>query len=151
MTAAFEITDRFIEPANADNLVYSPLPKPMAYRQTNRYVFDFEGDAKGLEDFVRETLLDSVSQELFDDESTAVEGSAFAIDYGMKPGALDLEKEAIISYYRGLNEPVFQLNDLKIRRRVYLFSELDTEENDADLFVRDLCNAAIHNWEIITN
>lgn len=122
----------------------------MTFRRTNRYVFEFEGERSKLQSFVRQTLVDQISQNMFEEDETAVGGAAFAIDYGMKPGALDLEKEAIVAYYRGLENPGFTLNDLKIRRRVYLFNAGEQQHSDPAIFVRDLCNGAIHNWEIIS-
>jgi hypothetical protein len=64
----------------------------------------------------------------------------------MKPGALDLEKEAILTYYKGIEEPSFELKELKIRQRIYLFGG---KSDDSDRFVRDICNAAIHKWNVI--
>ena len=63
----------------------------------------------------------------------------------MKPGALDIEKEAILRYYAGITESGFTLKNLKIRQRIYLFGG---KVDESDRFVRDICNAAIHQWNV---
>lgn len=146
MREIFEISDRFIEAGDANHLLYEPLGGGLTYRRTRRYEIEFEGDKAALEAFVRKTLLDPISQELHEGEAPALSGHAFALEYGMKPGALDLEKEAILSYYRGIPSPGFELKELRIRQRVYLFGGKGEE---SERFVRDLCNAAIHQWNVL--
>jgi hypothetical protein len=146
MRETFEISDRYIEAGDANGLLYEPLDGGATYRSTRRYEVEFEGDSSMLESFIRETLLDEVSQELHEGTDPALEGFSFVLEYGMKPGALDLEKEAILSYYEGIEDPGFELKDLAIRQRIYLFGG---ESGDSDRFVRDICNAAIHNWNVI--
>ena len=87
-----------------------------------------------------------MGQELHQGDDAALDDYLFAIDYGMKPGALDLEKEAVVDYYRNLEKTGFELNDLKIEQRVYIFGEVDPAP---DRFVRDICNPAIHTWSVI--
>lgn len=147
MKAFFEISDRFIEAGDASGLLYAPLAQALTYRGTRRYEFEFEGDEAALESFVRHTLLDEVSQELHQGEDPALDGFQFLLDYGMKPGALDLEKEAVASYYRGIPEPGFELTGLTIRQRIYVFGEAKA---DPGRFIRDICNGAIHNWHVIS-
>lgn len=147
MRETFEISDRYIEPGDANGLLYEPLDGGATYRATTRYEIKFKGDRKELEAFIEKTLLDPISQELHEGKEPALEGFSFVLEYGMKPGALDLEKEAILSYYRGIEDPGFKLKDLKIRQRIYLF---DGKSDDSDRFVHDICNAAIHNWNVIT-
>ena len=66
---------------------------------------------------------------------------------GMKAGALDLEKEAILQNYRGRQNMGFTLDGLKITQRVYVFGQGDKEALAAR-FAKDVCNPAIHNWTI---
>ena len=146
MNLTFEIIDRYIEAHDASGLLYAPLGQPLIYRATRRYEFDVEGESERVEDFVRHTLLDEVSQEMHAGESPGLEGFQFALDYGMKPGALDLEKEAVVNFYRGLTDPGFTLRSLTIRQRIYLFGEGTVEPSR---FIRDICNPAIHQWNVI--
>jgi len=146
MTAVFEITDRFIEAGDASALLYAPLNRPLTFRRTIRYEFDFEGDEAAVEAFVRHTLVDAVSQELHIGEETALDDYLFVLDYGMRPDALDLEKETVVGYFKGIAEPGFDLNELTIRQRIYVFGE---GESNSDRFIRDICNGAVHNWRVI--
>ncbi len=146
MNAVFEITDRYLEAGDCSALLYAPLDLDLRYRQTRRYSLDFVGDETAVVDFVVKTLLDEVGQELHQGDGAALRDYRFAIDYGMKPGALDLEKEAVMDYYRNLKTPGFELNDLRIEQRIYVFGE---EEVSPDRFVRDICNPAIHTWSVI--
>lgn len=146
MKAIFEIVDRYLEASDCSALLYAPIDGAMTYRQTRRYTLDFEGDESSASDFVKRTLLDEVAQELYQGEGDALSGYRFVIDYGMKPGALDLEKEAVVSYYQHLEDPDFQLNDLKIEQRVYVFGEGSAKP---ERFVADICNRAIHTWSVM--
>lgn len=146
MWETFEISDRYIEPGDANGLLYEPIEGGVTFRATRRYEVEFDGEKGKLEAFIQKTLLDPISQELHEGESPALEDFSFALEYGMKPGALDLEKEAILGYYKGIEDPGFELKDLTIRQRIYLFGGGDKE---SDRFVRDICNAAIHNWNEI--
>lgn len=146
MKAVFEIVDRYLEAGDCSALLYAPLDEALSYRQTRRYTLDFEGDEAAAADFVSKTLLDEVGQELHQGESAALEHYLFAIDYGMKPGALDLEKEAVMNYYHKLENAGIKLNELKIERRVYVFGESSISP---DRFVSDICNPAVHTWTVI--
>jgi hypothetical protein len=146
VTAVFEITDRFIEAGDASALLYAPLARPLTFRSTRRYEFDFEGDAAAVDAFVRHTLLDSISQELHIGDDPALTGFLFVLDYGMRPDALDLEKETVVNFFKGIENPGFALNNLTIRQRIYVFGE---GEANADRFIRDICNGAVHNWRVI--
>ena len=148
MQEIYEISDRFIEAGDANELLYEPLKEGLTFRRTRRYEIDFDGDKKAVKKFVKETLLDPISQEFHKGEKPALKDSRFFVEYGMKPGALDLEKEAILTYYRGIEEPGFTINDLKIRQRIYVFGKA-VDEKVSDKFVRDICNRAIHNWSVI--
>ncbi len=146
MKAVFEIVDRYLEAGDCSALLYAPIEKALTYRQTRRYTLEFEGDESAAADFVSKTLLDEVAQDLHQGGDAALSDFQFVIDYGMKPGALDLEKEAVVDYYKHLENPAFQLIDLKIEQRIYVFG---SEKADPDLFVKDICNRAIHTWSVI--
>ena len=63
----------------------------------------------------------------------------------MKPGALDLEREAILSSHRGARDRSIEIISLKITQRIYIFSG---EGAVPDRFIRDICNSAIHVWSV---
>lgn len=145
MHTRYEITGKFEEPADCNDLLYAPLEGALTFRQSRSYEFDFGGAADRLTEFVRQCLLDEISQEL----STGNEpwsDYAFVLDYGMKPGALDLEKEAVFNYYRSLENPGFELENLAIRHRIYVFGK--ASEQVVQQFERDIVNRAIHTWKI---
>ena len=56
----------------------------------------------------------------------------------------NLFSKTILGFYRSLKEPGFELTKLTLRKRVYVFGE----GADSKPFVRDVCNPAIHNWEV---
>lgn len=145
MEKHYEIVDRFLEAGEGNSLLYEPVAGEMRYRETRRYRFVVEGGDDALDAFARATLLDEVSQDLHLGEAPALEGFRFYLDYGMKPGALDLEKEAIVACHAGLENPGFEITSLEIRRRLYLFGEAVVEPAR---FVRDICNPAIHTWTL---
>lgn len=144
MTESFEILGKFDTEANCHKVLYAPVEHPWTYRETQVYQVDFEGDAEALRAFVREVLLDPISQELHAADETLYPEAAFVLEYGMKGGALDLEKETILNYYRSLPEKAFDLQKLTLRRRVHVFGE----GADPEPFVRDICNPAIHTWSV---
>lgn len=144
MTQYFEILGKFDRESDCQKLLYAPLPHPLTHRETTLYRIDYEGDEASLTSFVGKVLLDPISQELREGSNSAFEKAAFILEYGMKGGALDLEKEMILSYYRSLPSPGFELQKLILRRRVYVFGE----GADPAPFVRDICNPAIHTWEV---
>lgn len=146
MQSVYEISDRYIEPGNADGLLYEPVEGGLTYRKTRRYEIEYSGDKSAMAEFVRTTLFDEVSQEFHEGDEPALEGAAFILDYGMKPGALDLEKEAVVNFYKGMSDPGFTLENLTIRQRIYVFGG---GADQSDRFVRDICNAAVHNWNVI--
>jgi hypothetical protein len=144
MTQLFEILGQFDHESDCQKLLYAPLPQKLTFRETTVYKVDFEGDAAALEAFVRQVLLDPISQTLRNGETGAFEKAAFTLEYGMKGGALDLEKEMILNYYRALENPGFEITKLTLRKRVYVFGD----KADSKPFVRDICNPAIHTWEV---
>lgn len=144
MTQSFEILGKFDQESDCQKLLYAPLNQKLTFRETNLYKIDYEGDAAAMEAFVRQVLLDPISQELREGGGSSFEKSSFVLEYGMKGGALDLEKETILGYFRSLQNPRFTLTKLTLRKRVYVFGN---EANEAP-FVRDICNPAIHTWEV---
>lgn len=148
MREIYEISDRYIEPGDANDLLYEPIGDGVTFRQTRRYEFKIKGDSEALGRFVKSTLFDEVSQELHKGEEAVLEGFVFALDYGMKPGALDLEKEAVVAHFEEMEDAGFKLKNLEVRQRIYVFGEsLDAKLSER--FVRDICNRAIHNWKVI--
>lgn len=145
MTTTYEITNIFDTEGDAQSLLYAPPPKPLRFRKTMRYVFDYEGDAAALDAFVHEVLVDRISQKAHQDQAPLWKDSAFILDYGMKGGALDLEKEAIMNYYRKLKKPGFELKKLALKTRIYVFGE----GADPAVFERDIVNPAIQNSEVL--
>ena len=144
MTQAFEILGKFDHESDCQKLLYAPLTQKLTFRDSNVYRVDYEGDSAALEAFVSQVLLDPISQEMRDATTPAFEKAAFVLDYGMKGGALDLEKETILGYFRSLSNPGFTITKLTLRKRIYVFGE---NAPDAP-FVRDICNPAIHTWEV---
>ncbi len=145
LTTTYEISNKFDTEGDAQSLLYEPPASPLRFRKTMRYIFDCEGDAKALDAFVHEVLVDRISQTAHQDAKPLWDGTAFILDYGMKGGALDLEKEAILGYYRTLKAPAFKLNKLTLKTRIYVFGE----GADSDVFVKDIVNPAIQNSELI--
>lgn len=145
LTTIYEITNTFDTEGDAQSLLYVPPATPLRFRKTTRYVFDYEGDSAALDAFVNEVLVDKISQKSHRDADPLWSGTAFILDYGMKGGALDLEKEAILSYYRTLESPAFDLKKLALKTRIYVFGE----GADPAIFVRDIVNPAIQNSEVV--
>jgi hypothetical protein len=145
LTTIYEISNTFDTEGDAQSVLYEPPPQPLRYRKTMRYLFDYEGETQALDAFVHEVLLDRISQTSHRDAAPLWTGTAFILDYGMKGGALDLEKEAILSYYRKLPSPGFTLNKLTLKTRVYVFGA----GADPEVFVKDIVNPAIQNAEVV--
>jgi hypothetical protein len=145
LTKTYEIAGRFETEGNAQSLLYAPPPRPLTFRKTMRYLFDYEGSEAALDAFVSTALVDAISQEEHHDGAPLWPKSSFILDYGMKGGALDLEKEQILSYYRTLKNPAFTIKRLTLKTRVYVFGE----GAEPALFVRDIVNPAIHTHEVL--
>ena len=145
MQIRYEISGKFDEASDCNGLLYAPLARPLTYRRSRSYEFDCEGSEDAVTAFVRKTLLDESSQQLFINDSPWHD-EAFLLDYGMKASALDLEKESILSYYRSLKAPGFTLKSLAIRHRIYVFGDVET--GIAERFVRDMVNPAIHTHRL---
>lgn len=145
MTTDYEIINQFDTEGDAQSLLYEPPAKPLRFRKSMRYRFEYEGSSEALDAFVKEVLVDRISQVAHRDAKPLWRDAAFILDYGMKGGALDLEKEQILSYYRTLPQPGFVLNKLTLTTRVYVFGE----GADPAVFVKDIVNPAIQNSEVL--
>ena len=145
-----EVTGRFDHAGDANRLLYTPLPQALTVRETRCYTVDYEGDAAALEAFLAKVLADPVSHELTIGDAPRFSGSSFILDYGMKGGALDLEKETILAHHRGDDAAPFRIGSLRINRRLYIFDDTRSPETPAlaDRFVRDIVNPAIHTWHV---
>lgn len=146
MHARYEITGKFEEAADCNSLLYAPLDQPLSFRRSRSYEFDFSGAVDALTQFVQSCLLDEISQTLHTG-SDPWTGEVFTLEFGMRPGALDLEKEAILNYYRSLSSPGFEIEKLAIRDRIYVFG--DAADGVSEQFVRDIVNTAIHTYQVL--
>ncbi len=106
-----------------------------------------EGDTEAAAAYMRRVLVDPISQKVEEGGKPALEGELFCISYGIKKGALDLEKEAILTNYRGRTGLPFTITALTITQKVYIFGEGDREALAAR-FCNDVCNPAIHTWSV---
>ena len=141
----FEISGRFGEAEDADHLLYTPIGRGWTCRRSRGYRLVAEGPVEAVEAFVREVLLDPVSQELRGDGRAPWQGWQVRLDIGMKDKVLDLEREAIRACHRRLPDPGFQLHSLQIIHHHYLFGDAV----EVTPFVRDLVNPAIHIYEAV--
>ncbi len=141
-----EVSTREAKPKSCQGLLYAPLDQPLSYLQTQHYVFEFSGDEAALTTFIRKVLVDDVCQDLHLNTASIHHDCRFFIDYGMKPGALDLEKETILNYHREVATGDFEIESLKIYKRVYIFG--DAPAVSPDPFIRDMVNPAIHTWNV---
>ena len=146
MTLEAEVLGKFDHEGDANKLVYSPLATPHTFHATRRYTLEIEGDEAAAREFVERTLVEEVSQHVEFGPEPAIKGYSFILDYGFKPGALDLEREMILNYYRGIKDARFQLKKLAITQRIYLFAEAG--QAAPDRFVRDIVNPAIHRHRV---
>ena len=144
-TLTAEVTGNYDQQHDANGLLYAPLETPATYRRTRVYVLDYEGSEDDARAFVRRTLLDEVAEEVHFGGEPALANSAFYLDVSMRPGALDLEKEAILASHRGARNKAIEITTLKLTQRTYIFSDADPKP---DRFVRDVCNPAVHTWSV---
>ena len=145
-----EVIGRFDHAGDAGRLLYAPLPRPLTVRETRRYTVEYEGEEAALAAFLTKVLADSVSHELRLGDAPAFTGWAFTLDYGLKSGALDLEKETILRHHREDKEAAFSIHSLHIYKRLYVFDETTAPDTLtlSDRFVRDIVNPAIHTWKV---
>ena len=100
-TLTFEVFSRFQSAPDANKLLYTPIADQLTYNHTRLYTIECEGDTEAAAAYMRSVLVDSISQKVQEDGTPALSGELFSISYGIKKGALDLEKEASLTNYRG--------------------------------------------------
>lgn len=147
MILHFEVISRFQEAADADHLLYTPIHAGLSSRHSRVYTVEVEGDADKAREYLLSVLVDQIAQEVSEKAEPLLHDALFTLDYGMKAGALDLEKEAILTNYRGRKGLPFTLGKLTIIQRVYVFGQGDKEALSAH-FAKDVCNPAIHHWTV---
>ena len=140
-----EVISTFDGKGDADKLVYAPLGENATYQKTRVYSIEYSGKVADAEQFVKRTLVDGYAEEISFGCEPFLSGFAFFIDYGMKPGALDLEREAILESHRGVKEKSMEILSLKLTQRIYIFSDSGVAP---ERFIRDVCNSAIHVWSV---
>lgn len=146
-TLHFEVIGRFQSAEDANKLLYTPLPDKLTFQRTRVYEAECNGDVDAARAYMLRVLADPISQRVDETGTPALPTPLFRIDYGMKPGSLDLEKEAILANYRGRSGLPFTLESLRITQRVYVFGEGDRDALAAR-FAKDVCNPAIHSLTI---
>ena len=144
-TLTAEVTGNYDQQHDANGLLYAPIDTPATYRRTRVYELEYEGSEDDAKAFVRRTLLDEIAEDVHFGGEPALPGSAFFLDVSMRPGALDLEKEAILASHHGARNKAIEITKLKLTQRVYIFSDAGAKP---DRFVRDVCNPAIHTWSV---
>ena len=142
-----EVTGKYDHEGDANALVYSPLTSPHSYHATRRYVLEFDGDEAAVRRFVERTLVEEVSQQVHYGPEPVLTGFSFILDYGFKPGALDLERETILNFHRASANSGFTLHKLTLAKRLYIFTK--GTPAPPERFVRDIVNPAIHRHQII--
>jgi len=143
MQLQIEITNRFDLPVDANSLLYTPRPGDVLARRTKVYVCDIDGDPDAAVAWLERIILDKVSQHLHRGSEPALDDAQVIIDYGMKPGALDHEREMILDEFAHSGmDAGFTFDKLRLHHRIYLFSESGAV--DPAPFVRDIINPAIH-------
>ena len=147
MTLTLEVFSRFQSATDANKLLYTPIADQLTYNHTRLYTVECEGDTAAARDYLRRVLVDEISQQVKDDGTPALSGELFCISYGIKKGALDLEKEAILANYRGRKGLPFTITSLTITQKVYVFGTGDKDALAAR-FCKDVCNPAIHTWSV---
>ena len=151
MPSKIEITSRFAHPEDANKLLYTPRPRQITYRRTKVYLCTIDGDETAFLAWMRRVLLDEVSQDLHSGDAPALEGADTILEYGMKPGALDHEREMILEeFHREGDEKLgFAIRDLKLRTRIYL-AAADGLPIDPAPFIKDIVNPAVHTCRVVS-
>ena len=117
-----EVVGKFGSKEDANKLLYAPLSTQATFRKSRVYRLEFDGSDDQARAFVHKCLVDQYTDDVTFDQKSYFDEYEFYIDYGMKPGALDLEKEAIISSQKGDDNSNFNLMKLELLQRVYVFS-----------------------------
>ena len=140
-----EVVGKFESAQDTSKLLYAPLEQAATFRKSRVYQIEYDGTQDQARSFVLKSLVDRYAEEVSFSEESYYKNFKFYIDYGMKPGALDLEREAIISSQKSSNASEFKLLNLELSQRIYIFSD---PEVASEPFVRDVCNPAIHVWSV---
>ncbi|MGN0828586.1 MAG: hypothetical protein ACI4PZ_02550 [Akkermansia sp.] len=146
-TLTFEVFSRFQSATDANKLLYTPIPDQLTYNHTRLYTAEVEGDTEAARAYLRSVVVEPISQRVQEDGNPALSGELFCISYGIKKGALDLEKEAILTNYRGRKGLPFTLTALTITQNIYIFGSGDKQALAAR-FCNDVCNPAIHTYSV---
>ena len=146
-TLTLEVFSRFQSATDANKLLYTPIADKLTYNHTRLYTVECEGDVEVARDYMRRVLVDPISQKVEEGGAPALSGELFCISYGIKKGALDLEKEAILTNYRGRSGMPFTITGLTITQNIYVFGTGDKAALAAR-FCNDVCNPAIHTWSV---
>ncbi|MDD6813086.1 MAG: hypothetical protein PUD60_01650 [Akkermansia muciniphila] len=146
-TLTLEVFSRFQSATDANKLLYTPIADKLTYNHTRLYTVECEGDVEAARDYMRRVLVDPISQKVEEGGAPALSGELFCISYGIKKGALDLEKEAILTNYRGRSGMSFTITGLTITQNIYVFGTGDKAALAAR-FCNDVCNPAIHTWSV---
>ena len=146
-TLTFEVLSRFQTAADANKLLYAPVADKLTYNHTRLYTVECSGDESAARAYLRGVLVDPISQNVEESGQPALTGELLCISYGIKKGALDLEKEAIMTNYAGRQGLSFTLRALTITQNIYIFGEGDKAAL-AERFCKDVCNPAIHTWSV---
>lgn len=146
-TLTLEVFSRFQSATDANKLLYTPIADKLTYNHTRLYTVECEGDVEAARDYMRRVLVDPISQKVEECGAPALSGELFCISYGIKKGALDLEKEAILTNYRGRSGMPFTITGLTITQNIYVFGTGDKAALAAR-FCNDVCNPAIHTWSV---
>ena len=146
-TLTFEVFSRFQSATDANKLLYTPIPDQLTYNHTRLYTAEVEGDTEAARAYLRGVVVEPISQRVQEDGTPALSGELFCISYGIKKGALDLEKEAILTNYRGRKGLPFTLTALTITQNIYIFGSGDKQALAAR-FCNDVCNPAIHTYSV---
>ncbi len=148
-TLTFEVFSRFQSATDANKLLYTPIPDQLTYNHTRLYTVECDGDTEAARAYMRRVLVDSIAQRVEEGGTPALTGELFCISYGIKKGALDLEKEAILTNYAGNKAKglPFSITALTITQKIYVFGQGDKQALAAR-FCNDVCNPAIHTWSV---
>jgi hypothetical protein len=92
-----EVVGKFESEQDTSKLLYAPLEQAATFRKSRVYQIEYDGTQDQARSFVLKSLVDRYAEEVSFSEESYYKNFKFYIDYGMKPGALDLEREAIIS------------------------------------------------------
>jgi hypothetical protein len=151
MPLKIEITQRFDQREDADKLLYTPRGGGLAFRRTKTYWCEVAGDQSACAAWMRRVLLDEISQDLHLGDQPALAGAAAILEFGMKPGALDHEREMILAEYHREGDDAlgFRFDDLRLRTRIYLFATTPGSPVDPAPFVKDIVNPAVHTHRLV--